>query len=437
MTHVVLDKRALNSHPCVLMRTTVCLLSAFSVAVSAQQPPAVHLIANASATSKQMLGFAAAVRELPGGRVLVNDITKRQLVMLDPSLAVATIVADSASGGANAYGPSAGAIIGYQGDSTLFIDPRDLSMFVIGPAGNIARVAAVPRSQDAAMMGSNVVGSPAVDAKGRLVYRAGFPRMMSRMDHGGTMAPPEFPDSAAIVRVDLASRKVDTAAYYKIAKLKMVVAQSEKGISMTTEINPMPIVDDWGVMADGSVAIVRGRDYHVDWLNPDDVMSASPKIPFDWQRLTDEDKVATLDSAKAQMERSRANPSASAGEPPGNRVMINMSVSGDGAARSVTTAAGAAPAMNFVSPSELPDYRPAFSQGAVKPDLDNNLWIRTSSTRSGSLAGPIYDVLNRRGELVDRVQVPAGRTIVGFGKGGTVYMMARDDHGGWIEKTHR
>ena len=59
------------------------------------------------------------------------------------------------------------------------------------------------------------------------------------------------------------------------------------------------------------------------------------------------------------------------------------------------------------------------------------------ATRAGSIAGPIYDVVNRKGELVDRVQVSSGRTIVGFGKGGVVYMMARDDKGAWLERTKR
>jgi hypothetical protein len=35
------------------------------------------------------------------------------------------------------------------------------------------------------------------------------------------------------------------------------------------------------------------------------------------------------------------------------------------------------------------------------------------------------------------VQIPGGRTIVGFGKGGVVYMVARDKTGAWIERTHR
>ncbi len=69
-------------------------------------------------------------------------------------------------------------------------------------------------------------------------------------------------------------------------------------------------------------------------------------------------------------------------------------------------------------------------------DADGNLWIRTSATRAGA-AGSIYDVVNRRGELIDRVQLPAARQIVGFGKGGVVYMLARDASGSWIERTHR
>ena len=34
----------------------------------------------------------------------------------------------------------------------------------------------------------------------------------------------------------------------------------------------------------------------------------------------------------------------------------------------------------------------------------------------------MYDVINVSGELSRRVRVPLGRVIVGFGKGGVVYM---------------
>jgi hypothetical protein len=72
-----------------------------------------------------------------------------------------------------------------------------------------------------------------------------------------------------------------------------------------------------------------------------------------------------------------------------------------------------------VSIDELPDYRPAFSQGASRADADGNLWVRTSKLSNG---GPVYDVIDKTGVLVDCVRIPPGRVIAGFGPGGVVYM---------------
>jgi hypothetical protein len=184
---------------------------------------------------------------------------------------------------------------------------------------------------------------------------------------------------------------------------------------------------------------VRGQDYHVDFIAADGAKVSSPKIPFDWQRLTDDDKIAVIDSAKKALEQARNAPPGqnAASVAGGNRVVMNMTFGGDGPARSATTTAGALPPINLVSPSDLPDYRPAFVQGAAKADLDGNLWVRTTAVRAGAIAGPIYDVINGQGQLVDRVQVPAGRVIVGFGKAGVIYMLARDESGSWLERTHR
>jgi hypothetical protein len=416
------------------------LLVAVAGSLSAQQTPPVRLINAPDAQSSHVFGFVAGVRQLPDGRVLVNDILHRQLLALDPTLATVAVVADSVDG-ANAYGPGPGSLVAYFADSTLFIDPRDLSMFVIDPKGAIARVAAVPRSQDAGMMGGGLGGSPAIDPKGRLVYRAGFGRLGALVGPKGAFAPPDFPDSAAIVRVDLATRKVDTAAFFKIQKTKINVTQTDRGMTVTTEINPLPIVDDWAMLPDGSIAIVRGRDYHIDWVKPEGGMTSSPKIPFDWQRLSDEDKGAVIDSARAQMERARA--SAAGGNMiagiGGGPVVMNMNIrTSDGAAGAKGARADAnMPPVTFTSASDLPDYRPAITAGAARADLDGNLWIRTSATRSGAIGGPIYDIVNEAGALLDRVQIPAGRQIVGFGKGGVVYMLASDNQSAWLERTKR
>jgi hypothetical protein len=74
---------------------------------------------------------------------------------------------------------------------------------------------------------------------------------------------------------------------------------------------------------------------------------------------------------------------------------------------------------------DLPDDRPVFLPRAVRADADGNLWVRTSVLINGQ---PVYDIVNRRGEVTDRVQLPPFRTIAGFGPG-VVYMAVKDAAG--------
>ena len=87
--------------------------------------------------------------------------------------------------------------------------------------------------------------------------------------------------------------------------------------------------------------------------------------------------------------------------------------------------------LNMVSPSELPDYKPAFAPGSTRVDVDGNLWIRTTQNID---ARPVYDIVNRKGELIDRVQLPANRVLAGFGEGGVVYLAVRDGTTAHLEK---
>src|SRR5262249_14448663 len=78
--------------------------------------------------------------------------------------------------------------------------------------------------------------------------------------------------------------------------------------------------------------------------------------------------------------------------------------------------------------NDLPDYRPPFSSGSVRPDADGNLWIRTLSPKPVP-GGPIYDIVSRQGELVDRLQLPQGYSLAGFGVGRVVFLSMRDAGG--------
>lgn len=407
-----------------------------------------------SATSTDSLGSVAAVRQLPNGNVLVNDQTRRRVVLMDSTLKVIGVVADSTSGTANAYGVRPGGLLAYHADSTLFIDPASLSMLVIDGAGKVVRVMAAPRPTDVQFLVGGAFGNPGFDSQGRLVYRS-FARPNFTRNADGTPTAPEFPDSAALVRFDLGTRKLDTAVFFRIPKQNVTVTREENGrMRISTTINPLPVVDDWAMMSDGTIALVRGRDYRVEFIGADGSRMLADKIPFEWQRLTDDDKAKFIDSTRAAMERTRAR--FAAGD--GAAVSVDAAPTGDGTERRqvMTMRIGGAPGgepprrgggnrpqgrggnggndasgenqippLNFVSPSELPDYKPAFGVGSVRSDRDDRLWIRTIPTKP-SAAGVIYDVVNRAGKLVDRIQVPANATIAGFGKDGVVYVGIRE-----------
>ncbi|MDB4913933.1 MAG: hypothetical protein JWM95_1577 [Gemmatimonadetes bacterium] len=427
-------------------------------------------LAAATATSPEILGSVAAMRELPNGNVLVNDQARHKVLLLDKDLKLVSIVADSTSNTGNAYGVQAGGLLPFRGDSTLFVDPASLSMLVIDPNGKIIRTMAAPRPNDIRFLTGGALGNPGFDANGRLVYRTldfGFGRGGRGPQPGQPFTMPTPPDSAALVRFDLTTRKLDTAGFFKLAKTYMNMTQDDNGrMNVSVQINPLPVVDDWAVMSDGTIAFIRGRDYHVDFVGANGVVTRGDKVAYDWQRMNDDDKQAFLDSSKVALEKARAaGPQALAataggngGDPLGGGNAMAQAFGfgglgggrGDGGIRvQIGGGDGGGPgrggpggpgggngpqvALNMVPPSELPDYKPVFAQGAVRADMDDRLWVRTIATKV-TTGGAIYEVLDRAGKLVDRVQIPAGRAIAGFGKGGVVYLGYRDADGIHIQK---
>src|SRR6185312_7538468 len=66
--------------------------------------PPVRKISTASAISSEQLGNIAGVRELSGGRLLLNDGSRRRLLLMDSTLKTISVVLDSLTEVANAYG---------------------------------------------------------------------------------------------------------------------------------------------------------------------------------------------------------------------------------------------------------------------------------------------------------------------------------------------
>lgn len=392
-----------------LSAAVVCgaLLTA-SATLGAQATIPVRKLINIVSSDTSILMGLSGVRHLPNGSVLVNDPNKRQLVLFDSTLKKYKIIADTSTNSPNSYGlrPSTGGLIPYVGDSSLFIDNESLAFLVIDPNGAFARVMAPTRASDLRFISSAPFGTAGFDAKGRLIYKTARPapgmnNFVFPTDGKPTVVPAS--DSAPIMRMDLDKRTVDTVTMMKAAVVKQVIIGNSQSIRIFPMINPLPSADEWTLTPDGTIAIVRTQDYHIDWLGADGKMTSSPKMPFEWKRITPEEKQQMIDSVKkADADRLAKLPPQ---PPPPPGVVI----------------APQAPIMT-VEPKEIPDFYPPVRAGQVRSDFEGHIWILPSTSVAGATGGLVYDVVDREGVIVERVQLPKDRTLVGFGPKGTIYM---------------
>jgi hypothetical protein len=216
-------------------------------------------------------------------------------------------------------------------------------------------------------------------------------------------------------------------------------------VALAPLLNVIPIVDEWAVFHDGSIAIVRARDYHIDWVAFDGSITSSAAIPYSPRRLTAPDKVAFVDSVRTSLQarRALADPRGVIGsgspqlEPLDTAGIRRLRVFHADLVTDVDEWASASgrrnppPPLHFLPPEQLPDQLPPFWAGSVRADPEGNLWIRTQESSRGGL---IYDIVDRSGALVSRVAVPAGRTVVGFGRENAVFLASEDRNGAHLER---
>lgn len=387
-----------------------------------QQRIPVRTLGPIASTDSAVVRAATSVRPLSFGGVLVLDNSRRRIVLLDSTMKRVTTVADTAVGAPNKFPYHPGyKLISYFGDSTVFADFDSQSLLVIAPNGTFARVMAAPKPSDLQFLNG---ASTAIDPRGRLVYRSDrYPPAnappSSPNDGPGKVTIVYGPDSAPIMRSDFNTRSVDTVVMFRIARAKMAYMTLARGSSFGTVVfDPLPLTDDWTLLPDGTIAIARGQDYHIDWLDMNGNMTSTPKMPFDWKRITLEEKQALNDSLRKadSVRRAHLPP-----PPPPSMVLEG------GAARDPNRIP-----FTPIEPSEMSDYYPPVRYGQMRADPEGNAWLlpTTSLLSTGSITGPltaptgglVYDVVNRRGAIVERVRLPEKRVLVGIGPGGVVYM---------------
>jgi hypothetical protein len=376
---------------------TILAIATPNVARSQQTVPPVHPVGAIVAKTTVPIGRLAGIHPLSTGRVVVNDAGGRggtgRVLLFDSTLTMFTVLLDTSGVAAQKYPTGRGGIVvPYHADSTVFFDATAIAFVFFDPQGRIARLSAPPYPPDAGFL-MNL--HERFDPAGRLVYpESPVPSATRR-------------DSEPVVRATRGAVP-ETLTYIRVpgppGREPFV---TKEGMTIQRPvIDPFPVVDGGAILPDGGLAILRGQDYHIDWFGADGQRSTSPKIPFQWHRLSDSDKVAIVDSVKGFNE---SHPR-------------NFGVPGpDGQRVTVTAPAG------VISADSLADYRPAFQGAPMLADADGNVWILpTPEIPVSPNPGPVYDVVNHAGKLIDRVQLSPGFGIEGFSPG-YVFMSIRED----------
>jgi hypothetical protein len=322
-------------------------------------------------------------RELSDGRVLVTDAQERTVHLVDAKLASAVQVGRQGGGPAEYRYPTA--LVAAGGDTTLVYDIAGLRFLVIDPSGKVGQTISLQ-----SLSGGLPVGPAAVrgyDRAGRLYYQG-----MNFTMAGGK---PEFSDSAALIRLDGGTKRLDTLAFVRANAPKMAVSgDMQKGTgSMKVGVSPFPITDEWVLLGDGRVVVVRGATYRVDQIGADGKLRPGALVPYAKVKVTEKDKEAARANTKRMREamgRASADARAAAG-----------------------ASGGRMPAMAVDEPTEWPEYKPAFGPLALHVAPEGTIWVHR--LREAGADAPLYDVIDPSGKLLHRVQLPPKTRLLAIG----------------------
>lgn len=326
-----------------------------------------------------------SLAELRDGRILVSDDKENVVRLLNFT------DGSSREPGTRGRGPreytGAGGIYRQRNGELWLLDAAQRRYLVYAADGRPARTEpfAVPSSGSFSF--SSGADPHVVDGRGR---------EYERVRPGMPGAPL---DSAPVLR--------RTAARTDTMPLRLrnpeTVTNSQMGARVTGIVRFSPS-DGFAVAQDGSVAIVRAAPYRVEWLDENGRRRVGPPIEFVALPVTAADREAAARVTRQQMQGANM-PRISQSGPDGQRRDVDL--------------------RSLIPDMPVSTHKPSIDPRRLRIDLDGRLWVG----RYVALGEPeVYDVFNEEGRRVDRVQLPAGRALVGFGPG-AVYVSRQDEDG--------
>lgn len=390
-------------------------------AAIAQKPLA---LAKPDAEYEEPFTSISGLRELKDGRVLVADARDKTLQLLDIKAGSATSV------GREGQGPGEFAlpfrIVPLPGDTSALYDIGNSRYLTILPDGKTGRDFRL--ESNAAVRGEAARGGGARGeggAGGRIMLGGGRGGMMQlspprASDARGniyfegsaiSMGPdgPVSADSAPVMRFDRGTTRTDTVAWVRLAKSNTQVTGGRGNMNvMIGGANPLAPRDDWAVLPDGRVAVLRSPEYKMDLYGPNLAVKAGAPVAYE--------KIRVDNAVKQETEAARRRASAGG---------IRMMVTDDGAGpRRSVSVGGGGPTVEMPALTDWPDFVPPFLSNAATSRPNGEVWVLR--TRKPGDDVPTYDVFDATGRVIGKVALPAKSRLIGFGNG-TVYLIRLDD----------
>jgi hypothetical protein len=359
----------------------------------------VRPLGKAEATFEEPFSALTGVRELRDGRVVAIDLRDKTVQLIDFKTNSAKAVGREGSG-PNEYGIPM-RLVALAGDSTAVFDPMNGRFFVVRPDGTAGGTFSAAggdmtsRTPNGGMVRVGGVTAPqGTDARGRMYFKA--PPL--------TMGPdgPTQADSSPIYRMDRATGKTDTLGYAWNGAAASVSGNRNE-MRVMIGVAPYAATDEWTVLPDGRVAVMRGRETRMD------ILGGSAPVRGPVMQLP---SIAVGDAEKEEWreQRRRATP-----------IMIQRTEGAGGSRTQVGTGGG--PRVAIQEPSSWPKSKPAYVATTMFAAPDGRVWVQRSRKASDQI--PVYDVFDAAGKMVDRVSLPKDTRVVAFGNG-TVYTARRD-----------
>jgi hypothetical protein len=332
-------------------------------------------------------GFTSVtqVAELSAGRVVVLDRADATAWLADPDSRVASKVGREGAGPSEYRRPMW--LLPLGGDSVGVYDDAAIRVMIIGPDGRPGGFIPV----FAVEPGGERIPALQADGRGGFYGTASPPPASQRMTQGDSVALYRWkPGEPRAVRIGAVHQPLPTGA--------MAVAPGSRVLRPGSSAQPSTR-NMWTAGPDGRIAVVHHTPYHVIFLSPTGGTRVGHPISFDRMPLTDAIKRAYVSEFGGSQ-----------------TVMI---VDASGKARTERTRP---PALNPESINWLDEVPPFRGNAFVAFAPGGTLWIQRSTF---GREGAKYDLVNRDGAVIDRVRLPEGHRVVGFGRD-VLYVVRRD-----------